>query len=118
MIMFDQSRRLSQPLRWDRREKTVVAVLIACVVLGVCGLVAYGLTAGSSSAPADCIRLTFASTLGGGKLEACGQRAREVCASPGEVRGLEDQLRAACRHAGFGFQGPRHGSRQVSKPRS
>ena len=26
MIMFEQSRRLSEPLRWGRREKTVVAV--------------------------------------------------------------------------------------------
>ena len=38
MIMFDQSRRLSEPLRWGRREKTVVAVLLSCVVLAAIGL--------------------------------------------------------------------------------
>ena len=34
MVMQEQSRRLSQPLRWGRREKTVVAVLLACVAAG------------------------------------------------------------------------------------
>ncbi len=48
MIMFDQSRRLSEPLRWGRREKTIVAVLLAsCVVLALAGLGAYALTSGS-----------------------------------------------------------------------
>ena len=31
MIMQDQSKRLSEPLRWGRRERTVVAVVLACV---------------------------------------------------------------------------------------
>ncbi len=38
MIMFEQSRRLSEPLRWGRREKTIAAVLISCVVLALAGL--------------------------------------------------------------------------------
>jgi hypothetical protein len=101
MIMFDQSRRLAEPLRWGRREKTVVAVLLACVALAGAGLLAYGLSSGSSSARADCIHLTFASTLGGAGLDACGGRARRICASPGELRGLQEELRAACRRAGF-----------------
>ena len=33
MIMMDQSRRLSEPLRWGRREQTVVAALLECVLL-------------------------------------------------------------------------------------
>jgi hypothetical protein len=106
MIMFDQQRRLSEPLRWGRREKTVVAVLLACVALGAAGLVAYALTGGSSSARADCIRLTFASTLGGARFEACGARAREVCASPSKLPGLQEDLRAACRRAGMHFGAP------------
>jgi len=105
MIMFDQSRRLSEPLRWGRREKTVVAALLACVVLGGGGLVAYALTSGSSSARADCIHLTFASTLGGARFEACGARARKICASPAELPGLRKDLRAPCCHAGFSFRG-------------
>ena len=47
MIMFDQSRRLSEPLRWGRREKAAVAVLLTCVLLALVGLGAYALTSGA-----------------------------------------------------------------------
>ena len=46
MIMQDQSKRLSEPLRWGRREKTAVAVLLSCLLLAVVGLGAYALTNG------------------------------------------------------------------------
>jgi len=102
MIMMDQSKRLSEPLRWGRRERAVVAALLACVALVVIGLGAYAL---SSGAPArrDCIGLTFASTLGGATVHACGGQARTMCASPAAFRGLTAELRAACRRAGFPF---------------
>src|ERR1700677_2992507 len=64
MIMMDQSKRLSEPLRWGRREKTAVAAVLACVALIAIGLGAYALTSGAP-ARKDCISLTFASTLGG-----------------------------------------------------
>ncbi len=101
MIMMDQSERLSQPLRWGRREKTVIASVLACFVLALLALGVYGLTSGSP-ARADCIDVTFASTLGGAKLHACGARARTVCAAGG-YEGIEDSLRGACRRAGFAF---------------
>jgi hypothetical protein len=102
MIMYDQSRRLSEPLRWGRRERIVVAVLLACVALAAAGLGAYAL---SSGAPArrDCIEVTFASTLGGATEHACGAQARTVCASPRAFKSVADELRAACRRAGFPF---------------
>jgi hypothetical protein len=102
MIMYDQSRRLSEPLRWGRREKTVVAVLLSCVLLCAIGLGAYAL---SSGAPArrDCIDLTFASTLGGAKLHECGAPAKRVCAEPGAFHGIAAELAAACRRAGFPY---------------
>jgi hypothetical protein len=99
MIMMDQSKRLSEPLRWGRREKSAVAAVLACVVLAALGLGAYALTSGAP-ARADCIEVTFASTLGGARLHACGARAKTICSSGG-YRGIEDSLRAACRHAGF-----------------
>ncbi len=102
MIMMDQSKRLSEPLRWGRRERTVVAVLLACVALAVVGLGAYALTSGSP-ARRDCIEVTFASTLGGATVHECGSQARAVCASPGAFRGVAGELRAACRRAGFPF---------------
>jgi hypothetical protein len=102
MIMFDQSRRLSEPLRWGRREKAAVAVLLTCVLLALVGLGAYALTSGAP-ARADCIDVTFASTLGGARLHDCGAQARSVCASPGAFHGIAQELRAACKRAGFPF---------------
>jgi len=102
MIMIDQSKRLSQPLRWGRRERTVVAVLLACVALAVIGLGAYAVTSGAPPRK-DCIEVTFASTLGGATEHACGGQARTVCASPCAFKSTAAQLRAACRRAGFPF---------------
>jgi hypothetical protein len=106
MIMQDQSKRLSEPLRWGRREKTVVAVLLSCLVVALVGLGAYALTTGGgSSEQADCVRVTFASTLGGADLHGCGSQARRICAS-GSFRSIEQELRVACRRAGFPYTAP------------
>jgi hypothetical protein len=102
MIMQDQSKRLSEPLRWGRREKTVVAAMLACVVLVAAGLGAYALTTGSPGRK-DCIEVSFASTLGGATEHACGAQARRVCATPGAFRHVAAELRASCRRAGFPF---------------
>jgi hypothetical protein len=104
MVMFEQSRRLSEPLRWGRREKTVVAILLGCLVLAVAGLAAYGLSSGGR-ARGDCVNVTFASTLGGADVHACGARARRICASGG-LGGIRQQLRAACGRAGFAYRAP------------
>jgi hypothetical protein len=104
MIMFEQSRRLSEPLRWCRREKAAVAAVLSCAVLVLVGLGVYALTSGAR-ARADCINVTFASTLGAARVHACGAHARGVCASPGALRGIAAELRAACNRAGFRFGG-------------
>jgi hypothetical protein len=102
MIMIDRSRRLAEPLRWGRREKAAVAVVAACLVLAVVGLAVFALTDSRTREGAGCIDVTFASTLGGTNLHACGQKARELCASPASNPGAvaEGALRAACRRAG------------------
>jgi hypothetical protein len=102
MIMFEQSRRLAEPLGWGRREKAAVAVVLSALLLSVIGLVAYGLTSGAP-ARGDCVDVTFASTLGGAQLHACGSQARGVCAS-GDFRGIRQELQTACRRAGFPFK--------------
>jgi hypothetical protein len=102
--MFEQSRRLSQPLRWGRREKTALAAVVSCVVLALVALVAYALTSGGPSR-SDCVTVTFASTLGGADLHACGAKARNVCAS-GSFRGIQTELSAACARAGFAYRPP------------
>ena len=63
MIMIDRSRRLAEPLRWGRREKTAVAVLLGCLALALVALGAFALT-GGSPVRKDCVTVTFASTLG------------------------------------------------------
>ena len=98
--MIDQSKRLSEPLRWGKRERTVVAALLACLLIAVIGLGAFALTSGAP-ARKDCVEVTFASTLGGATEHACGARARGLCASPGAFRSSADELRASCRRAGF-----------------
>jgi hypothetical protein len=102
MIMENRARRLAEPLRWGRREKTVVGAVLACVVLALAGLGVYALTSGSRAAR-NCVDVTFASTLGAATAHACGERARAVCASGG-FGGSEADLRAACRRAGFAFR--------------
>jgi hypothetical protein len=102
MIMIDRSRRLSEPLRWGRREKTAIGALLVCAALALAALGTYALTSGSSPRR-DCIDVTFASTVGGATLHACGSRARRVCAA-GALHGIEQELRAACRRAGFPFR--------------
>jgi len=105
MIMFEQSRRLSEPLRWGRREKTVVAAVLGCVAVAAIALAVYGLTSGAP-ARAGCIDVTFASTLGGAKLHQCDGRARRTCAQPEGFRGVAAQeLRVACRDAHYRFGG-------------
>jgi hypothetical protein len=104
MIMFEQQRRLSQPLKWGRREKTAIAALASCALLALIGLGAYALTSGSPPRR-DCVTVTFASTLGGADLHACGGQARRVCASGG-FRSIRSELSAACGHAGFAYRPP------------
>lgn len=104
MVMFEQSRRLSEPLRWGRRERTAVAALVGCLVVALAALGVYALSSGSP-ARRDCVRVTFASTLGGADLQGCGARARRICAS-GQFRGIGGELRAACTRAGLPYRPP------------
>ncbi len=100
--MQEQARRLSQPLPWGRREKTAVAAVLSCLVLGLGALGVYAATSGSP-ARADCVSVTFASTLGGAELHGCGAQGRRICAS-GDFPHLTAQLRSACARAGFAFR--------------
>src|ERR1700726_2129395 len=106
MIMIGQQRRLQQPLRWSRRERVVVATVLAATIAALAALGIYALTSGSRPRH-DCITVTFASSVGGAQLQGCGERARKICAS-GDFPGVAEDLRAACRRAGFAFRAPKH----------
>jgi hypothetical protein len=103
MIMENRSKRLSEPLSWGRREKTVVAVLASCIVIVLIGLGAFALTSGSKE-PKDCVDITFASTLGAARMHACGARAKTLCAAPQASKEIAQPLKQACRRAGFPFE--------------
>jgi hypothetical protein len=103
MIMENRSRRLSEPLRWGRREKAIVATLLSCLLLAAIGLGAFALTSGSKE-PKDCVDITFASTLGAAKMHACGAQARTLCAALNASKQIAQPLRRACRRAGYPFE--------------
>jgi hypothetical protein len=101
MIMEARSKRLATPLQWGRREKAVIGTLLTLTAAALIALGAYALSSGAP-ARADCIDVTFASTLGGAELKGCGTRAREICAS-GSFHAIQPELRAACRRARFPY---------------
>ncbi len=76
----------------------------AVVLLALAGLGAFALTSGSP-ARADCVDVTFASTLGGADSMVAASQARDASAPRRAYRSIAPELRAACRRAGFPFGG-------------
>ncbi len=104
MIMIDRSKRLSEPLRWTRAGRLAVVAAAVCVILAATGLGVAALLSGPEPGKAaGCIHVTFPSTLGGADLNACGPRARTICAAPQNYASLGSALRAQCRRAGYPF---------------
>jgi hypothetical protein len=104
MIMMDQSKRLSEPLRWTRPSR--LAVTAACVLLlAALATVAVMAAKNGSGRGADCIEVTFASTLGAAAIHPCGARARALCAKPAEnpAAVAHGHLLEACRQAGLPY---------------
>jgi hypothetical protein len=104
MVMHEQSRRLSEPLRWTRAGRLAVIAVVALLAVGTVVAVVVSATGGDKLAP-GCIEVTFASTLGAAVERPCGARAREVCAHPEQNPGLAEHgaLREACRRAGLQY---------------
>jgi len=106
MIMIDQSKRLSEPLRWTRAGRIAVIAVAICLAGTAIGLGIYAALGGfSEPARAGCIEFTFASTTGGARLHACGAKARRLCISPEQNPQIADDLREACRRAGYATGG-------------
>lgn len=104
MVMVGQSQRLREPLRWTRAGKITVAVAAAIVaVAGVVLVVA--LAKGTAPLRPGCVSVTFASTVGGASVHACGAKARTDCADPARsTLGTDRQsLEAACERAKLPF---------------
>jgi hypothetical protein len=104
MVMQDQAKRLSEPLRWTRTSRW--AVIVACAVLvAALAVVAVVAETKGSGKRAGCIEVTFASTLGAAAIHPCGERARALCANPAEnpAAMAHGHLLEACREAGLPY---------------
>jgi hypothetical protein len=100
MVMIDQNKRLSEPLRWTRVGRVAVVAAGALLVAALATVAVLAATNGTGR-HAGCIEVTFASTLGAAVIHPCGARARELCANPAEnpAAAAHDALREACRQA-------------------
>ncbi|HEV3094059.1 MAG TPA: hypothetical protein VGY30_06045 [Solirubrobacteraceae bacterium] len=98
MVMHEQSRRLSEPLRWTRAGRLAVIVVAVLLIGGTAAILSLS---GAKKLAPGCIEVTFPSTLGAAVVHPCGARAREICARPGENPGLAEHgaLREACGRA-------------------
>ena len=96
LILVGQHRRASQPLRFGRWGRVLLAVLL---VGGVAGLIAV-LTTGGARTPKGCIDVHVPSSTGGARVQECGGTARALCANgPGSTGLPADALREACASA-------------------
>lgn len=104
MVMQEQSKRLSEPLRWTKGGRIAVIAVASLLIAAMVTVAVIASTSGSSRRP-GCIEVTFASTLGAAVIRPCGSRASELCAHPGEnpAAAAHDALREACRQAGLPY---------------
>jgi hypothetical protein len=105
MVMMDQSRRLSEPLKWTPAGKLAVIVVSVLLALCVVGAGAYGLVHGfSTKRTPGCIDVIVPSTLGGADVHACGAKAKTLCGTPsGAGLAGNDSLRSQCRRERYAF---------------
>jgi hypothetical protein len=104
MVMQEQSKRLSQPLRWTRTGRLAVIAASAVLLVGLATVAVLASTSGPGHR-AGCIEVTFASTLGAAVIHPCGARAVALCANPTDnpAAAAHGALRAACRQAGLSY---------------
>jgi hypothetical protein len=104
MVMFDQNRRLSEPLRWTRAGRIAVIAAGALLLAALATVAVIASTSGSARR-AGCIEVTFASTLGAAVIHPCAAAARRLCADPAEnpAAAAHDALREACRQANLPY---------------
>jgi len=106
MIMIDQSKRLSEPLRWTRAGRIAV-IAVGALLLGAVATVAVIASMSGSGLRSGCIAVTFPSTLGGAIMQQCGSSARMACAKPAVYPQLaaNGALRDACVRARLPYGG-------------
>ena len=102
MPLEGQWRRVNTPLRRiTKRERNVAIAVVAVTIAGVVALI-LATVDDSRPAPAPgCISATVAGFTGAEPLEACGARARQICAAHGgRTDPRSKAILEACRRAG------------------
>jgi hypothetical protein len=105
MVMVGHTKRLAQPLRWDRRDRLAVVGVVVVALLALVAVGVASLTSGGTAPARGCVSTTASSYTGGVTVQACGAGARRLCASGSRV-GDVGALRAQCRRAGYAFKAP------------
>jgi hypothetical protein len=95
--------RTRRPLRQLSRRERIVAIITICVTALAIVVLVVATAGRSRPAPGPgCIRATIAHVMGGEELNACGERARRICARNAS---LEDPnalaIQESCRQAGY-----------------
>jgi hypothetical protein len=101
MPLEGQWRRVNTPLRrLTKRERNVAIAVVAVTIAGVVALI-LATVDDSRPAPAPgCISATVAGFTGAEPLEACGARARQICAAhAGQTDPRSKAILEACRRA-------------------
>jgi hypothetical protein len=103
MPMEGQWRRANTPLyKLTRRERVVAIALAAITTVAILAIV---LASAGSTRPAPgpgCIRANVPGVMGALEVNACGERARRLCAErAGEEDPGSQAIVAACREAGI-----------------
>ncbi len=96
---------------WERqnaplgsRERRTVAIVGGVLALALAVVLFFSVVK-SGSAGQGCVNVTVPSTMGAGNMHACGDRARQLCASQRSGDQSDPFVRAAeaaCRKAGIG----------------
>ncbi|HTA13716.1 MAG TPA: hypothetical protein VK781_02530 [Solirubrobacteraceae bacterium] len=104
-MMQEQSRRLSEPLRWTRGGRLAVIAASALLLVALATVAVIASTTGSRQP--GCIEVTYASSLGAALMHPCGVHAREACARPSQypAAAAHGALREACGRAGLAYGG-------------
>jgi hypothetical protein len=102
MPLQGQWERQQSPLG-ERQRRTVA--IVGGVLAAALAVVLYFSVVNSGSAGQGCVNITVPSTMGASTMHACGDRARQLCASQAGGDRSDPFVRAAqatCRKAGIG----------------
>jgi hypothetical protein len=96
-------RRVNTPLRrLTTRERNIAIAVVAVTIAGIVALILATVNDSRPAPPAGCISATVAGFTGAEPLEACGAKARQICAiHAGRTDPRSSAINESCRQAGI-----------------